>query len=172
MQSWGPPQGGDAGYGPCLLLFGRLRSEKQAPPAHAQVADRHLRVGWWSLAGFGLLGLVLETLHGFKVSAYLDVQNETRRLMWTLAHAHGSLLGLVHIALSATIRSGQLEYHRIRTASTSLLAAIVLLPGGFFLGGIQFYSGDPGIGVALVPVGAALTIFCAVVVARAVGTKG
>ena len=136
------------------------------------MADRHLRVGWWSLAGFGLIGLVLETLHGFKVPAYLDVPNETRRLMWTLAHAHGSLLGLVHLALAATIRGVQLESRPIRAASTSLLAASVLLPGGFFLGGVQFYAGDPGIGVALVPVGAALTIFSAVVVARAVGTKG
>ena len=148
-----------------------MRTEKQAPSLTAQVADRHLRVGWWSLAGFGLLGLVLETLHGFKVPAYLDVPHETRRLMWTLAHAHGSLLGLVHIALSTTLRNAQFESRRIGAASTSLLAASVLLPVGFFLGGLQFYAGDPGIGIALVPVGAALTIFSAVVVAREVGTK-
>ena len=111
-----------------------MRTEKQAPSLTAQVADRHLRVGWWSLAGFGLLGLV-------------------------------------HIALSTTLRNAQFESRRIGAASTSLLAASVLLPVGFFLGGLQFYAGDPGIGVALVPVGAALTIFSAVVVAREVGTK-
>ena len=27
---------------------------------------------------------------------------EARRLMWTLAHTHGTLLGLVHLAFSAT----------------------------------------------------------------------
>ena len=56
---------------------------------------RHLRVGWWSLLLFATLGLVLESLQGFKVRAYLDVSNETRRLMWTLAHAHGTLVGIV-----------------------------------------------------------------------------
>ncbi|HEY8174006.1 MAG TPA: hypothetical protein VIH21_13040, partial [Dehalococcoidia bacterium] len=59
-------------------------------------ARRHLRFGWWSLFVFATLGLTLEALHGFKVRAYLDVSNDTRRLMWTLAHAHGTLLGLVH----------------------------------------------------------------------------
>ena len=43
-------------------------------------AMRHLRFGWWSLLVFATLGLVLESLHGFKVRAYLDVSNETRRL--------------------------------------------------------------------------------------------
>ena len=66
-----------------------------------RLVRRHLRFGWWSLATFGLLGLVLETLHGFKVGAYLDVSNETRRLMWTLAHAHGTLLGLVHLGFAS-----------------------------------------------------------------------
>ena len=55
---------------------------------------RHLRFGWWSLLGFLCLGFMLELLHGFKAGFYLDVSNETRRLMWTLAHAHGALLGL------------------------------------------------------------------------------
>jgi len=58
-------------------------------------ALRHLRFGWWSLLVFATLGLILESLHGFKVRAYLDVSNETRRLMWTLAHAHGTLLAVV-----------------------------------------------------------------------------
>ena len=42
-------------------------------------ARRHLRVGWWSLLAFATLGLALESLHGFKVRAYLDVSSETRR---------------------------------------------------------------------------------------------
>ena len=61
-------------------------------------AHRHLRFGWGSLFIFLCLGLTLELFHGFKVSSYLDVSNATRRLMWTLAHAHGALLGLIHIA--------------------------------------------------------------------------
>jgi hypothetical protein len=143
-----------------------LRASKDEPRTDLGLAGRHLRVGWWSLAVFGTFGLVLETLHGFKVDAYLDVANETRRLMWTLAHAHGTLLGLVHLAFAATVRVAGLAPSRVGQASTARIAASVLLPGGFFLGGIRFYAGDPGIGVALVPVGAALTIYAAAITAR------
>ena len=67
-------------------------------------ARRHIRFGWWSLLVFASAGLVLESLHGFKVRAYLDTSNETRRLMWTLAHAHGTLLALVNVAAGLTWR--------------------------------------------------------------------
>ena len=73
----------------------------------AELRDRavsfHLRVGWWSMLVFLTLGVVLEALHAFKAGFYLDVSQETRRLMWTLAHAHGTLFGLVHIAFAGTI---------------------------------------------------------------------
>ena len=59
---------------------------------------RHLRLGWISLFVFIALGAVLESMHGFKVDWYLNVSNETRRLMFTLAHSHGALLGILHIA--------------------------------------------------------------------------
>src|SRR5213076_1386111 len=68
-------------------------------------ADRNLRFGWWSLLIFLLFGGALETLHGFKIGWYLDVGNEMRRLMFTLAHAHGTLLALVNIAAGLTARS-------------------------------------------------------------------
>ena len=122
------------------------------------------------MAVFGLLGLVLETLHGFKVGAYLDVSNDTRRLMWTLAHAHGSLLGVVHLGFAFTLRHLDPDAPSIRSASSALIGASVVLPAGFFLGGIRFYAGDPGVGVALVPIGAVLLIYAAVVVARQLGT--
>ena len=130
-------------------------------------ARRHVRFGWWSLLVFATLGLVLETLHGFKVRAYLDVSNETRRLMWTLAHAHGTLLSLVHVVFGQTVRIGLGPSERaLQAISTSLIAASVLLPGGFFLGGIAFFSGDPGLGVALVPLGAALLLWAVFSIAR------
>jgi hypothetical protein len=122
--------------------------------------------GWWSLFVFGTLGLTLETLHGFKVGAYLDVANETRRLMWTLAHAHGTLLGLIHIAFAVSLP--WLEGANQRLTSRALVAASVLLPGGFFLGGMRFYAGDPGIGVALVPIGAAVLLTAIWLIARAI----
>ena len=140
---------------------------------HIGYARRHLRFGWWSLLAFATLGLVLESLHGFKVRAYLDVSNETRRLMWTLAHAHGTLLAVVHIVFGLTVGTfPDLSARNLRLISTSLRAASILLPGGFFLGGIAFYSGDPGLGVLLVPVGAVLLLTAAFLVARATESIG
>ena len=122
-------------------------------------ARRHLRIGWWSLLCFATVGLVLEMLHGFKVRAYLDVSNETRRLMWTLAHAHGTLLSLVHVIFGLSLRVTAESFVRnLRLISSCLIGASVLLPGGFFLGGIVVYGGDPGLGVLLVPVGAVLLL--------------
>jgi hypothetical protein len=131
---------------------------------------RHLRFGWWSLLVFATMGLILETLHGFKVRAYLDVSNDTRRLMWTLAHAHGTLLALIHVVFGLTIRSGlDIAAANQRLVSNALLAASVLLPGGFFLGGVVFYSGDPGLGVLLVPVGAMSLLIAVFIIARSAG---
>ena len=131
-------------------------------------AQRHLRVGWWSLLVFATLGLTLETLHGLKVRAYLDVSNETRRLMLRLAHAHGTLLGLVHVAFGLTVRSAAFDQGapNLRAISAALIAASVLLPGGFFLGGMAFYGGDPGLGVLLVPIGAVLLLLALFWIAR------
>ncbi len=132
-------------------------------------AGRHLRIGWWALLIFAALGLVLESLQGFKVAAYLDVSNETRRLMWRLAHAHGALLGAINILFALTL--GALPSpafpgaHRI---STALIAATILLPGGFLLGGVVFYSGDPGVGVLLVPIGAVLLLLALFWIARGI----
>ena len=140
---------------------------------HIGYARRHLRFGWWSLLAFATLGLVLESLHGFKVRAYLDVSNETRRLMWTLAHAHGTLLAVVHIVFGLTVGTyPDLSARNLRLISTSLVGASILLPGGFFLGGIAFYSGDPGLGVLLVPVGAVLLLTAVFLVARTTGSIG
>lgn len=148
-----------------------MRTSKDDTFADPATVARHLRFGWWSLAFFAAVGLVLETLHGFKIGLYLDASNETRRLMWTLAHAHGTLLSLVHLIFALTVRVLGIPPARLGAASTALLGASLLLPGGFFLGGVQVYAGDPGLGIVLVPVGAVLTIYSAVVVARAVAVS-
>jgi len=130
---------------------------------------RHLLVGWWSLFIFAVLGLVLESLHAFKVRAYLDGSNETRRLMWTLAHAHGTLLSLIHIIYGLCLWAMPgLGGRRQWLVSSCLVGATIALPGGFFLGGIALYAGDPGVGVALVPLGASLLLIAILFVARAV----
>jgi len=133
------------------------RPSKRALPV-TQLADRNLRFGWWSLLVFLSLGGVLEALHGFKIGWYVDVGNETRRLMFTLAHAHGTLLALVNIVVGLMVRI--LDRFALRSSvSFALIWAAILLPGGFFLGGIVIYDGDPGLGVWLVPVGAALLFY-------------
>jgi hypothetical protein len=119
----------------------------------AQIGARHLSVGWWALLVTLLSGVVLEALHGFKVGAYLDVGHETRRLMWTLAHAHGALLSLVNVAFGLTAKAAPRAAGG-SLASPCLLAALVLLPVGFFAGGFGVQGGDPGLGVLLVPIGA------------------
>lgn len=136
--------------------------------ATVRMTRRHLNFGWASLLFFLALGIVLEAMHGFKAGWYLDPPNETRRLLWTLAHAHGTLLGLVHIALAATIHViGQAE--RIAAiASPCLMAASILLPGGFFLGGCFIYDTDPGLGILLTPPGAALLLVAVYLISRAV----
>jgi hypothetical protein len=120
---------------------------------------RHARAGWAALLVSTIFGLGLDGLHAFKVGWYLDVADETRRLMWTLAHAHGTLLGLVNLGFSATAhRQPPRAARRRQNASRCLLAATALLPAGFFLGGCFIYAGDPGLGVVLVPVGGVLLV--------------
>jgi hypothetical protein len=133
-------------------------------------ARLHLRLGWLWLALFIAIGLALEALHGLKVAAYLDLSQAPRRHMWTLAHAHGTLLGLVHLGLAATLhaRPELIPRSDITLASRALIAAGILLPLGFGLGGIAIHGGDPGLGVLLVPPGGLLLLLAALLVARAV----
>ena len=122
-----------------------------------ELARAHLRFGWIALLVFATLGAVLEALHAWKSGAYLGVGNEVRRLMWTLAHAHGIGLSLVQLGFAATVKIGfEVESRRLLRAGQLLRWATVLLPAGFFLGGVAPYEGDPGVGVILAPLGALL----------------
>lgn len=135
----------------------------------ARIFARHMRFGWWMLLVFLTMGIGLEALHAFKAGFYLDVSQHTRRLMWTLAHAHGVLLGLVHIAFALTTRVlGTAAAQFSSLASACLIAASVAMPGGFFLGGLFFWEGDPGLGVLLVPVGGLLLLIAVGSIARSV----
>ena len=138
-----------------------------------RIVHRHLRFGWWALLCFLSLGIALETMHGFKVGYYLDTNNETRRLMWTLAHTHGTLLSIVHLVFAATLRILPQENSKLqRLASPCLCGASILMPGGFFLGGLIFYGGDPGIGILLLPVGALLLLLAVSQTALSLGQLG
>ena len=124
-----------------------------------RLALRHYRLGWWGLLLYLSLGIALETLHGFKIGFYLDRVHQMRRLLWTLAHAHGTLLALVQIGFAAGLAAfGRWTDTRLKLASFFLIDALALLPAGFFLGGIGCTEVDPSPGVLLVPVGALLLL--------------
>ena len=145
-------------------------SKERTERTNADYMRRHLRFGWWSLLCFLALGLVLETLHGFKVGWYLDVSNSTRRLMWTLAHAHGTLTSLVNLVFALALHTLAAAAGRwLRFASACLIASTILLPGGFFLGGIVIYAGDPGVGILLSPLGGVMIMIGVFLAARNLG---
>lgn len=144
---------------------------RDASPADEALVRRHLVWGWWSLAVFTTLGLVLEAAHGLKLGWYVDLASATRRLSFTLAHAHGTLLGLVNIAFALSLGRVKLSPVAAVRASFALRAVTVLLPLGFLLGGVAFYAGDPGLAIVLVPPSGALLVVALVVIARAFSSR-
>jgi hypothetical protein len=137
-----------------------------APGTAPDVAVRRtLTTGFWLLAVAIPFGVTLEALHGFKVGLYL--QSEMRRELWRLAHAHGTLLGILCLVFAALA-----ERHvnsKVRAAvATQLMAGAISMPLGFFLGGILNSEGDPSLGIALVPLGAVLLVMA---LARAGGAS-
>ena len=134
-------------------------SASASESAGRELGLRHLRLGLWLLAVSACGGVILEALHAFKAGAYLEPGAAPRRLMWTLAHAHGSLLGILNMALGACVARGLLGRpgRGLRAASGCLLGASAAMPAGFALGGVGIHGGDPGLGIVLVPpAGAAL----------------
>jgi hypothetical protein len=130
-----------------------------------KVARRHHLVGWSILLLFLGLGGFLEFLLGFKLGLYLDPEHHVRREMWRLAHAHGTLLGLIQIAFAAGLAQfGRWTAARIKLVSFFLLDAAVLIPLGFFLGGTFPNGRDPWIGILLVPAGALLLVIAIVLI--------
>ncbi len=120
------------------------------PRARALVAQG-LAFSAAGLAG----GLALEALIGFKVPALLD--DPLRRELFRLAHAHLTLLGLLCAVSGLAARA--LRRAIPRSAARALRAGALLLPLGFFLGGLSHPEGDPGPGVFLAPLGGLLALY-------------
>ena len=74
-----------------------MNSELSAAESPSFPGKRNLRAGWWTLLVFVCLGVLLEIGLGFRGHFYMDVSQQTRRLMWRLSHAHGTLLALLNI---------------------------------------------------------------------------
>lgn len=136
----------------------------------ASLARKHVRFGWLMLAAFAIVGITLEGFHGFKTGWYLEDAYETRRLLFTLGHAHGALLSLINIVFGVTsaVLGGSLP--RLLQVSRLLLVGTVLLPAGFFLGGFGLYGADPGVGVYLVPIGGLCVLAAFVIAALSSGS--
>ena len=134
--------------------------------AAAKVTDpairKTVRAGWLLLAIALPFGVTLEALHGFKVQSYLA--SDMRREMWRLAHAHGTLLGILCLVCGAIGEAWIPEAIRPRALAMIRWGA-VLMPLGFFLGGILNSEGDPSLGILLVPVGALALVVALVRVA-------
>lgn len=132
----------------------------EAPQGHDPATRRALVAGWVLLAVFLPLGMTLEALHALKVPLYLETP--LRREMWTLAHAHGNLLGILCLAFAAVGERAIPEPALRASVSRWLRVGAVAMPVGFFLGGIRGYEGDPSYGILLVPIGGACLVYALV----------
>ena len=86
-----------------------------------RLSRRHLVIGWLGLFIFLALGIGLEAFHGLKTGYYLDARNASRRLMFTLAHSHGTLFAVINIVFALCVgRLRQTRGTRLKAASYSL----------------------------------------------------
>ena len=134
-------------------------TDSPTPPADPWIR-RALVTGWLLLAVSLPLGLTLEALHGFKIQVYLG--STLRRELWTLAHAHGTLFGVLLVLFGMSGARLGATPERLARASRWLRIGAPLVPLGFLLGGIANSEGDPSMFIVLVPVGA-LTVLAALV---------
>lgn len=138
----------------------------------SRIAHRHVRFGWIGLLVFLSMGAILEGLHGFKAGFYLDPHAKLRRELWTLSHAHGTLIALIQLVFAACLMHfGKWRSDRLKIASFFLLDAALLIPLGFFLGGLHPTESDPWVGVYLVPIGALLLLISVGLIALSGGPR-
>lgn len=111
--------------------------------------------GWLSLALWMSVGLLLESLMAYKSPAYLD--DPLRRELFRLAHAHGSLLGVVLVIAAMWARGAGSRLSRL--AGFALRFGAAVMPLGFLAAGLRHPESDPGLAIWLVPAGALPLIF-------------
>lgn len=126
-----------------------------SPPS--PLARAHRRFGWTALFVALLFGTALEALLGWKAAGL--TLDPVRREFWSLAHFHAATLALVNLVYVPWAEHEALGAAARRAASRALLAGSLLLPLGFFLGGLFHPEGDPGAGIFLAPVGALLIVY-------------
>ena len=117
-----------------------------------RLAGAHRRYGWTALLLWLLFGTLLEFFQGIKFSPYL--LDEIRSEFWQLAHFHGATLALANLVYVRYAESPELDQNQRLWASRLLIWGSILMPVGFFLGGLIHFEGDPGLGIFIAPVGA------------------
>lgn len=115
-----------------------------------------LQWGWTLLALFLLGGLTLEFLHLIKAPWYLDVH--IRRELWVLAHAHGALMAVLNILFAYSAMQCLPVAAKRKRASAMIRHGALLVPAGFFLGGIGNSETDPSLAIILTPIGALMVL--------------
>jgi hypothetical protein len=123
--------------------------------------------GWLSLAFWISFGLLLESLMAYKSPAYLE--DPQRRELFRLAHAHGSVLGMVLII--AAIWARGIGARLSRLAVVALRLGAVVMPLGFLAAGLWHPDSEPGLAIWLVPAGALPLIFSLTSIALSSRTK-
>lgn len=132
------------------------------PTRHEPSVDlvrQHLCWGWWLLALFVAVGVVLDAMHGLKVDAFLNVSRSGERACLSLAHGLGTSLALLHLLYAATRHwlgtGGREKGGRGQLGSACLKSASLLIPAAFALAAA---AGSWTIAVSLAMPGAALLI--------------
>ena len=139
-------------------------ADKQASAiARPDTLGRMMTQGWASIAVWMAFGLLLEGLLGFKIPPYLD--DLQRRELFRLAHTHGTFLGVVLVVAALSGARGRASAPP--AARLALRAGALVMPLGFLLAGLWHPEGDPGLAIWLVPPGALLVIFGAIMMALA-----
>jgi hypothetical protein len=129
-----------------------------AAEAAAMAAElrRCRRFGWTSLLVWALFGLILEAAHGFKLAVFLD--DDLRRTLLRLGHAHGAVLALVVLAYGEAGARLHAAAGPARRVGRLLRAAALLIPAGFALSAVRASEGDPSLAILTVPLGAVLLL--------------
>lgn len=131
------------------------------------MGDRaHLRATLALLALFVASGLWLEANLGLRLAGI--TADPLRREFLRLGHAHGGVLAILNLGLAFAMDRLQTPAAWARKIRWASLTGVVLVAGGFVVGGLTHGPTDPGPAVLVVPAGAMclLLALCAAAVLR------
>ncbi len=144
------------------------KTDQTDEPAKAQLTEKPSPnlpfislQGWFGLAFWMSCGLLFEGLIGFRSPSYL--QDATRRELFRLAHAHGTILSLLLLIVNVYLQNKLIAPPKIGVYALQI--GVLLMPLGFLLGGIRHYESDPNPLIFLAPLGGLLIIFGVVTIA-------